>query len=246
MSKKKILLCVEGEKTEEKLLRYLFEIYGLDLDFTIVPYRTNIHQLYRQMFEDQDPASLDLIQVLKERERDPEKRALLDERYTDIFLVFDLDPQDDGYRPDHLAEMLEYFRESTDAGKLYLNYPMAEAFYHLSKIPDPTFLDRCVPLSLLRIKGEYKKLVNAECVTPKFSRFARTKAKCDTVLCSHRDKAWKLTGAAPSSRQFPPQEDVLRAEMALLDERQLVSILSTVGSFIFEYDESLVEDARPD
>ena len=96
MGKKKILLCVEGEKTEEKLLQYLFEIYGLDLDFTIVPYRTNIHQLYRQMFEDPDPASLDLLQVLKERERDPEKHALLSERYTDIFLVFDFEPQDTG------------------------------------------------------------------------------------------------------------------------------------------------------
>lgn len=243
MGKKKILLCVEGEKTEEKLLQYLFEIYGLDLDFTIVPYRTNIHQLYRQMFEDPDPASLDLLQVLKERERDPEKRALLSERYTDIFLVFDFEPQDTSYSSDHLAQMLEFFCESTDAGKLYLNYPMVEAFYHLSKIPDPAFSDRCVPLSLLHTKGEYKKLVNAECVTPKFSRFAKTKAECDTVLRSHRNKAWKLTGAAPSSRQFPPQSDILRAEAALLDEMQLISILSTVGSFILEYDESLVEEA---
>ena len=35
--------------------------------------------------------------------------------------------------------MAEYFTESSDMGKLYINYPMVEAFYHMKSIPDNDF-----------------------------------------------------------------------------------------------------------
>ena len=32
-----------------------------------------------------------------------------------------------------------YFTESSEMGKLYLNYPMVEAFYHMKSIPDENY-----------------------------------------------------------------------------------------------------------
>jgi len=91
------------------------------------------------MFEDNDPSDMDLLQLLKSREPDPVKRALFDEFYSDILLIFDLDPHDPGFAPEKISRMAKYFVESSDMGKLYINYPMVEAFYHMASIPDPNF-----------------------------------------------------------------------------------------------------------
>ena len=59
--------------------------------------------------------------------------------YSDIILIFDFDPQDDLFTSKKIEEMLEYFKESSDMGKLYINYPMVESFYHMKTIPDLNF-----------------------------------------------------------------------------------------------------------
>ena len=132
----KILVIVEGEKTDVRLMKRLFDIYGISEDYRIISYNTNIYRLYQEMFEDSDPYSIDLLQLLKAKENDEHKKQIFDERYSDILLIFDLDPQDPLYRKEKIAEMLEYFRESSDMGKLYIDYPMVEAFYHMKDIPD--------------------------------------------------------------------------------------------------------------
>lgn len=129
--KSKILVLAEGKKTDYQLMKRLLQIYEIGDSHEIVSYNTNIYVLYNEMFRDGDPASLDILQTLKEHERDPEKKKLFDRRYSDILLIFDLDPQDPAFSADKILEMASFFVESSDMGKLYLNYPMVEAFYHL-------------------------------------------------------------------------------------------------------------------
>lgn len=50
MSRKQVLLIVEGVKQEINLFHALFECYGLDIGYEIVPYNTNIYELYERMF----------------------------------------------------------------------------------------------------------------------------------------------------------------------------------------------------
>jgi len=136
-NKSKILILVEGAKTDLKLMKHLLSIYGITNDHEIVSYNSKIYALYEEMFHDNDPESMDLLQVLKERESDPERKKIFDQFYSDILLIFDLDPQDQDFSATKIKEMLTHFNESTEYGKLYLNYPMVEAFYHMSSIPDP-------------------------------------------------------------------------------------------------------------
>lgn len=49
--------------------------------------------------------------------------------------------------------MANYFTESTNMGKLYLNYPMVEAFYHMESIPDENFNKYIVTLDDLKDKN---------------------------------------------------------------------------------------------
>ena len=57
--------------------------------------------------------------------------------------------------------MQRYFNDAADAGKLYINYPMIEAYQHLSTVPDDQYAERKIPVSLQPGK-EYKALVRRE------------------------------------------------------------------------------------
>ena len=48
--KRSILLVVEGAKQEQLLTNKVLEEFGLDVDYQIYSYGTNIYELYERMF----------------------------------------------------------------------------------------------------------------------------------------------------------------------------------------------------
>ena len=76
MDERKILILVEGEKTDYRLMERLLSVYGISDRHRIVAYHTNIYTLYREMFMDGEPDSHDLLLILKAREPDVQKKAL--------------------------------------------------------------------------------------------------------------------------------------------------------------------------
>lgn len=167
MSDRRMLLITEGDK-EKLLFSRLYRLYG-EVDVDIVVFKTNIYFLYT-LFEKykQDYADLDLRTVLLENLKSlkhKERQILEDDRYSDILLVFDFDPHDPVYTQDRIIKMLNHFNDPTDPGKLYINYPMIESFYHLNKeavlakIEDPGFRSRKFNLKNIT---NYKNIVNAE------------------------------------------------------------------------------------
>lgn len=241
--KSKILVLVEGEKTDYQLMERLFDLYGISSSHEIVSYNTNIYVLYNEMFRDGNPASMDLLQTLKEHERDPERRKLFDRRYSDILLIFDLDPQDPAFSTDKILEMASYFVESSDMGKLYLNYPMVEAFYHMKSIPDEGYNRYTASLEELRAK-KYKERVNRENRNHSYAKFAETKEECSTVIRQNIEKAWILSGTerliGGISQFVPGSVDILKAQLGNLKEWQLVSVLCTCVFYIVDYNPALL------
>lgn len=239
-SRTKIFMLVDGERREHDFVKRLFSLYDLDLEYEIVTYNSKIYSLYNEMFVYNDPEDMDLLQVLKSRERNPDKKAIFDEAYSDILLVFDLDPQDPEYTPEKIKRMTAYFTESTDVGKLYLNYPMIESFYHMQAIPDPLYDGRYALLAELRAKT-YKKRVGMENRDHDYRKFARTKAECSTVIRQNLNKACDLIH---EEHQFiVEQEKVLLAQLTLLDSEEKVAVLNTCVFFISEYDSGLIADS---
>ena len=80
-------MLVEGAKMEIKLMEHLLSVYGISQSHQIVSYNTSIYDLYAHMFVDTDPDDVDLLQLLKERETDPAKKKLFDDRYSDILCL---------------------------------------------------------------------------------------------------------------------------------------------------------------
>lgn len=137
-----ILFLFEGEKTEEKY----YKVIENSLDGRIrdnvkfFSYKTNIHVLYDELNNDEN---LDIIVILSERARklgDLENYEMLNNvNFGEIYLIFDLEPQDDKYDDLKIKRMLEIFDNETENGKLYINYPMVESFKHFKSIPDENY-----------------------------------------------------------------------------------------------------------
>lgn len=237
--KRRILVLVEGERTDVVLMEHLLCIYNIDAKYKIISYRTNIYTLYNKMFSENDPSVFDLLQTLKECELNDDRKLIFDHFYSDILLIFDLDPQAPDFAPNKIQRMVEYFVESSDMGKLYLNYPMVEAFYHMSSIPDSRFNAYHTTLQELKMH-EYKARVNRENRNHDYRKFAVTRDECNIVIRQHITKAWMLISSEPCDNSLPEQFGILKVQLRLLHSEKKIAVLSTCGFFIFEYNPDLI------
>ena len=169
-SQNRILLIVEGAKTEPKLFKKLSSIkWNEKAEISIIDIKTNIYPLYNKMVKyDQDffLGSSSTIEVLKEMLRS-EGRTLdlekLNDSFTDTYLFFDFEYQDkiipDEKKHDFLISMQNYFSNETENGLLLINYPMIEAYRDfIPPAPSPSFRDRDIEICFVKDK-KYKQIV---------------------------------------------------------------------------------------
>jgi hypothetical protein len=95
--------------------------------------------------------------------------------------VFDYERHDTKFSEDKILAMQRYFADAADNGKLYINYPMIEAYQHLKSLPDDDYAERKIPVSL-QPGRQYKALVNHESVIKKLIEFPH---RVDDLLNKH-------------------------------------------------------------
>ncbi len=157
---KRMLLIVEGPSDEEVLIKKLWDRFDKGADYEIVTYKTNVYVLMRALFIDGViDEDLDLVRLLRSEDNPSGIRLDRSEKFTDVFMVFDLDPQDPNADLDMLGKMLRFFDDSTSKGKLFINYPMMQSYRHITGQNDPGFKDRMVPANIGR---RYKSMVDKE------------------------------------------------------------------------------------
>lgn len=91
-SPKKVLVIAEG-KNDKSIIKRIFEVYKKNVE--VVTFKTEIYQLY-DMYEAQGVKyeDIDLQQTLLTERTNltPNEKKILQDRYVDIFLIFDFDP----------------------------------------------------------------------------------------------------------------------------------------------------------
>lgn len=246
--KKSILIIVEGEKTDVNLMKKVIGTYPINDAYKIISYCTNIYALYQEMvtYGADNFDSIDLLLILKARENDERKKKLFEAKYTDILLIFDLDPQDARYNEQVVIRLQEYFSDSSDMGKLYINYPMVEAFYHMQSIPDYNFGERKVSMDELKNK-QYKSRVQRETRGGDYRKFATTKDQITIVIRQNLAKAQVLQHEIIMDWTDPEVTDevnhlaVLRVQLEQLDRDKMLDVLSTCVFFVADYNPAFLE-----
>ncbi|MGL4332390.1 MAG: hypothetical protein ACRCZQ_09105, partial [Bacteroidales bacterium] len=136
----KILFIFEGQKTESKYINILANhILNKDMVITCA-YATDIYNLFQVIDEDPD---LDIFTLLKDKEWNKKSLAKYSRAdFGEIYLFFDYDGHASLAKNEHkeekivtgdskIEQLLELFDNETDNGKLYISYPMVEAFRHM-------------------------------------------------------------------------------------------------------------------
>lgn len=145
-----ILVIVEGKSYEKTIInnirRNFFNSRFEKTDYKVIslPASKNIYMLWKDINEDE---YIDIVELL--RESSMQNKELLKEynrkSFSEIYLFFDYDKHQNNL-PENvdaeyvLKEMLATFDNETEAGKLYLSYPMAESIRDFNE-------NSCIPFS---------------------------------------------------------------------------------------------------
>lgn len=129
-----LLVVTEGERAEPAFMEEWVKLGCYGQHAEIVLYGTNIHTLIAALKSYVDSncykeGDIDLALVLKEIERKSQARPRnrnfgWEQKFSDILMIFDLDPQDPNFRPQDVKWLLQHFCGDTAEGKIYINYPI--------------------------------------------------------------------------------------------------------------------------
>ncbi len=229
-----ILFIVEGEVDEVNILgnntKGLLSL--VDVNANVVSVANPIYELYDFLHKDEYEDIVSYLKYKKKIEIDRTKGA-----FSAIYLVFDFEHHYKKYSDEKICEMLKFFNDETENGKLYISYPMIEALYHLKSIPDNDYINRKVDLRLIENSGkEYKILVNNESCLKKFNI---TKHQYIEIIKNNYNKAIKIT------KPIDDQIDYLKLleyEISCANEKQFIDVLSTLPLFITDNYMDLISD----
>jgi len=218
-------------------------LYGIDDKHQIVSYNTNIYALYNAVFKEvDDPYDIDLLLHLRSRESDSAKKIILSQSYAEILLVFDFDPHDPQYSDEKIREMMAVFSESTEMGKLYINYPMVEVFYHVKGIPDGNYNSYTVSMLELEAKG-YKERVGRESCANHYSSFPANLADSNVLIRQNIAKSWCVLDASEHNGNIPPDlSPILEAQLVKMKCKQEIAVLCTCVFYISDYNPGLLNE----
>ncbi len=245
MSSAKVLVILEGEQPEGNILARLQRAFPEELadiseDLVRVVYMSNVYALYATLKE--NDGFLDITEVLKERFSDNVVlQDLKREDVAQIFLFFDLDIHgkslDEACR--HLSELVDFFDNETENGKLFLSYPMVEA---INICDDSTGL-----------MSEDRKLFKIEnCRDNGFKKFANNLNRDSKSICransrenwskickANYEKAGWLMGRSEEAFELILDEMTQRlifdCQRKLILGEQTIATLGAFPFFLLEY-----------
>ena len=247
---KKVLVIAEGEN-DKSVIKRLFRAYQENIE--VVAFKTDVYQLF-DMYEEQkiQYEDIDLQQtLLSERVNlTPDERRILQDRYVDVFLVFDFDPHASRANIRKLRKLLAHFRDSSDMGKLYINYPMMKSYQHIADYKlnagqfDIHFFQSCFTSEDLTKKTNqvrYKVRAKQE----GFARKKLTKTEWDLLINHHLYKIEKIVGSLRdvdfSQKKFM---ELLIKQGELFQKKGTGYILNTSMTIIPELYPNLWTDLR--
>ncbi len=225
-----ILFVFEGEDTEEKIFESLSKYYFSECSRLHALYGCDVYSLYQKIKQDE---FLDLIPLLKENAANREQLTeLTRENVSEVYLFFDYDGHSGSASDSKIFELLSLFEEETGDGKLYLSYPMVEAFKHLKEGFD--FKDIAVDC---RKNIRYKELVNNEGDNCYNNLKKITKEQWATIISSHCKKMnYLVRGEFTLPNRSATQLEVFESQRDnYIIPKGQVAVLSAFPLFIGDY-----------
>ena len=238
MADKNILFVVEGENDETSFISTIFKVCYKNQNYCFYKYKTNIHVLAKKIEEEypdfDESDEFDIRLVL----RSLGNEDVLSRKYTDIYLIFDFDPQHSDPQFEMVKRMMLYFNESYDKGKIFINYPMIQSYKHFSKLPDQNFKNKIVSDADFY---HYKELVNEE---SNFKQLSKYDYFTIYSLAAHHLK--KANYIINDTYSIPDKISYLDWDFSNILEKQILSFCDNQFVYVLNTSIFILIDYAPD
>jgi hypothetical protein len=250
LTKGTILFVFEGKSTEDIIVSSLERHFFGKYDTIKCVFDAEIYQLYQKLSK--SDFSEDLVELL--RKRSPENEQILKDYNRDSFaytyLFFDYDGHSSLANDQDLMEMLQFFNEETEQGKLFISYPMIEAIKHYKDIE--TFKSLVVKCKRKNCQSKDICKTREECFKePHYKTFVPTDNDPHmNNLNSYDQKVWKtlitanlckMNDLVADTFSLPnivhPQSEVFakQIEKHISNDCPKVAVLSAFPMFVLDF-----------
>ncbi len=238
-----ILFIFEGAKYEPPLyegIKALF--FPRSSDQVLCSFCSSIYTFYKRLKDDFGGFG-DVVDILKtEMEKIDPDNEIFNYRSSDfesIYIFFDYDFYRDNLdrKNAQLLELLEYFNEETENGKLFISYPMIESIQYTKELPDSQF--HTYTVSREDSAGEkFKKEAKRFCFYEGYD-YLKNEDNWKHLIKQNVQKANMLTTdnlAWPESKDDVGQVEVFNAQLEkhVLSNNE-VAILNAFPMFLYYY-----------
>ena len=233
-----VLLVFEGEKPERMIFDNMREHYFKNSPHTVVQatFGSDIYQLWKKVEKDEFLDLLEEVRELNEKNR----HALMGvsrSQVSQIFLFFDYDGHSNYASNEAIESMLAHFNDESDAGKLYISYPMVEAIRHMKR--DTDFGQTTFVVEKGR-DGRYKEHVNNSTDFMHIKKF--DKSHWSYIILENYKKANLIVHGAYERPEYTRLSGSLQQERIFegqfknhIEPKGQVAVLSAFPFFIIEY-----------
>lgn len=264
------LFVFEGE-ADERVFKTLKHLFLNNEDEVLCVYHCNIYSLYQrlekyQVFSDElpeDQTELDTASILNEillekGDSTIDEYVKKGEIFAEIFLFFDYDlHHENSYTEEeknsNLVKMLNFFADENENGKLYISYPMLEAYMYIKDIPDPDFVNytitkddcinfKCLATDFSKISVDHFSLTDKEWEDEikREKRLPKIKGNWLGIIPMNVAKAnFICTGdnKLPEKKAEVSQQSIFENQVRkyVVQEPCMISILGSFPLFLFEY-----------
>lgn len=225
-----ILFVFEGEKTEKQITDNLTQYFVNKNTIVQCAFCSDIYSLYEKLYADED---LDTFAVLKNR---PQNSVILSSYnrsdFSEIYMFFDYDGHIPKANDNTIKDLLKFFDEETETGKLFISYPMVEAIKHISLKFD--FKDLAVKA---KENIRYKGIVNDQCQDHLKNLAVLTKDHWLEIMDFHLKKLNFIVNnhySLPASHIS--QSVIFNKQLEkYIEVNSTVAVLSAFPVFLFDY-----------
>ncbi len=237
-----ILFILEGEFPETGFVDSLIRNFDIGVERYIL--RENIYQLFQKVEECSYSDDLDIVDfrtILKQsKQHSDDEFKILENNFTYIYLFLDLDYHADiGVENNKnmiLRNMLKYFNNETENGKIYINYPMVES------IRDCCFPCKITDVSrniLVSESGDYKRISSERGNCTSYNKYKRTDCvKLISLNLLRANLFINQSSLVPTWEEYEStlkQENILECQLNNICNNNKIEVVNTSIFMIYEY-----------
>ena len=243
-----ILFVFEGGKAEPTVFDSIGKLFLPNEELCVVKCRHDLPTFYSNLRAN----GYDLFRSLPFEDNGVilPKDKRLDTLFSQVFLFFDYDFQNRiGTQKVNkiLDEMLDFFDDETENGKLYINYPMIESLKYTKEMPDADYWkyvatrDECAKHLF---KGKAERFAYAQAKAFRFIDLDKTdketvKNNWESLKIQNVCKAHYLVSGCntiPSEKSTINQKSIFEAQKdKYVNTDEMVSILNSFPIFLYDY-----------